>query len=49
MMTNSITNVTIGIQDFVKCYIKMWVQLNFQPDNMLFGKLRPIAMERIKY
>ena len=36
------TYVTNGIQYFVKCCITIWLQLNFQPDNMLFGGLRPL-------
>ena len=38
--TSPLTYDTDGIQDFVKCYIKSWVHLNLQPDNMLYGGLQ---------
>ena len=41
--TSPFTNVTNGIQDFVKCCIKSWMHLDLQPDNMLFDGLQPTS------
>ena len=37
-----LTYVTNGIQDFVKCCIERWTQLDLRPDNKLFGGLQPV-------
>ena len=46
MTTSPVTNITNGIQDFVKCCIKSWVHLSLQPNNMLFGRLQPPPSHR---
>ena len=41
--TNTISNqITNGIQDFVKCCIRSWVQFDLRPDNIIFGELQPM-------
>ena len=44
MTTRPLTYVTNGIQEFVKCYIKRWVHLDLQPNNMLFVRLQPVLV-----
>ena len=41
-ITCPLTYVTNGIQDFVKCCMKSWVNRDLRPDNMLFGGLQPL-------
>ena len=41
MTTSPLTYVNNGIQEFVKCCIKIWVYLDLRPNNTLFGRLQP--------
>ena len=47
MITVPLTYVTIDIQDFVKCYIKSWVNLDLRPDNMLCGELESAGVTKL--
>ena len=40
MTTSPLTYITNGIQDFVKCCIKIRLHLDLRPKKMLFGRLQ---------
>ena len=44
MTTSPLTYVINDIQEFVKSCIKSGVHLDLRPNNMLFGRLQPLAV-----